>query len=377
MKTTGLILSLLSMAVLTSCGGRGASGHDITPGDTLTSRSELLTIVDCGDYTAVIINDPWNEGRLLASYALIDRDATEEATIPEGFQTVKVPLERSIVYSSTNMSAIGELGRLDEVCAVADGNYYNSADTVAKLIAAGRLADIGNSMSPKLETLVELSPDAILTSPYENAGHGVLDALKVPVIECADYMETTPTGRAEWLLLLGELYGERDKARELYNHVADRYETLRDSIAATATERPRVLTELMTSGVWYVPGGQSYMANMLRDAGADYPWSDNDSAGSLQLDAASVIDKASDADIWIMRNFGDVTLGSLAGMSPLYTNIKAYKDGNVYNCNTIESTIFNDIAFHPERILADMAAMFHPELFPDYKMRYYSKITDK
>lgn len=377
MKITGLISALLTIAVLASCNGRGASGHDISSGDTLTSRSELLTIVDCGDYTAVMINDPWNEGRLLASYALVDRNTTAKATVPEGFQTIKIPLERSIIYSSTNMSAIGELGRLDEVCAVADGNYYNSTDTVAKLIAAGRLTDIGNSMSPKLETLVELSPDAILTSPYENAGHGVLDALKVPIIECADYMEKTPIGRAEWLLLLGELYGERDKARELYSQVAERYESLRDSIAATATERPCVLTELLTSGVWYVPGGQSYMANMLRDAGADYPWSDNASAGSLQLDAAAVIDKASNADIWIMRNFGDVTLGSLAEMSPLYTNIKAYQNGNIYNCDLSESVIFNDIAFHPERILADMAAMFHPELFSDYKMRYYSKIKEK
>lgn len=377
MKITGLISVLLTIVVLTSCNGRGASGHDISSGDTLTSRSELLTIVDCGDYTAVMINDPWNEGRLLASYALVDRNTTAKATVPEGFQTIKIPLERSIIYSSTNMSAIGELGRLDEVCAVADGNYYNSTDTVAKLIAAGRLTDIGNSMSPKLETLVELSPDAILTSPYENAGHGVLDALKVPIIECADYMEKTPIGRAEWLLLLGELYGEREKARELYSQVAESYESLRDSIAATVTERPRVLTELLTSGVWYVPGGQSYMANMLRDAGADYPWSDNASAGSLQLDAAAVIDKASNADIWIMRNFGDVTLGSLAEMSPLYTNIKAYQNGNIYNCDLSESVIFNDIAFHPERILADMAAMFHPELFSDYKMRYYSKIKEK
>lgn len=377
MKITGLISALLMIAVLASCNGRGASGHDISSGDTLTSRSELLTIVDCGDYTAVMINDPWNEGRLLASYALVDRNTTAKATVPEGFQTIKIPLERSIIYSSTNMSAIGELGRLDEVCAVADGNYYNSTDTVAKLIAAGLLTDIGNSMSPKLETLVELSPDAILTSPYENAGHGVLDALKVPIIECADYMEKTPIGRAEWLLLLGELYGEREKARELYSQVAERYESLRDSIAATVTERPRVLTELLTSGVWYVPGGQSYMANMLRDAGADYPWSDNASAGSLQLDAAAVIDKASNADIWIMRNFGDVTLGSLAEMSPLYTNIKAYQNGNIYNCDLSESVIFNDIAFHPERILADMAAMFHPELFSDYKMRYYSKIKEK
>ncbi|MDE5568393.1 MAG: ABC transporter substrate-binding protein [Muribaculaceae bacterium] len=376
MKNFYFALILLFALTVSSCGGNGDRNGNIIAGDTLTTRAELLTMVDCGDFVAAIVENPWKPGTDLAAYALVPKKS-EEVTIPDGFIRVDVPVERSLVYSSTNMSAIGELGALEAVSAVADGNYYTPGDTVTKMINAGVLTDIGNSMSPKLETIIDVSPDAILISPYENAGHGVIDALKVPVIECADYMETTPLGRAEWLLLLGELYGKRDEARHIYNNVVTEYESLRDKISTSASQRPKVLTEMLTSGVWYVPGGKSYMSSMLSDAGADYPWSDNASTGSLQLDAGAVIDKASDADIWVMRNYGNVTLPSLAAMSPLYSGIKAYKNGEVYNCDSSVSPIFNDIAFHPERVLADYASIFHPEIFPEFSRQYYHKVLSE
>ena len=377
MRRLTLTITLFLLLLTASCGGGQGDRAGRVTGDTLTERAELLTMVECDGYVAAIVENPWKAGEQLAAYALVPKNSDKEVAVPEGFQRVDVPVEKSLVYSSTNMSAIAELGALDAVSAVADGNYYTPADTVSRMIASGALTDIGNSMSPKLETIIDVSPDAILISPYENAGHGVIDALKVPVIECADYMETSPLARAEWLLLLGELYGKRDEARAIYNNVVAQYEALCDKITETTSDRPKVLTELLTSGVWYVPGGKSYMSRLLTDAGADYPWSDDKSTGSLQLDAGAVIDKASDADIWIMRNYGDVSMKSLAAMSPLYSGIKAYKNGEVYNCDSSVSPIFNDIAFHPERVLADLASVFHPETFGTVTKRYYHKVASE
>lgn len=365
-------ISLILTITLSSCGGNRNHDRMLVQGDTISSRADLLTLIDCGDYVAAVISDPWHPDNTLAAYALVPRNTSP--SIPQGLLRIDVPLHRSIVYSSTNMSAIAELDAIDAVCAVADGIYYSSSDTVTQMIAGGRLADIGNSMSPKIETLVDLSPDAILVSPYENAGHGVIDVLKVPVIECADYMEPTPLGRAEWILLLGELYDRRQQARDVYDSVVSDYESLRLHINSSSETRPKVITELLTSGVWYVPGGASYMSRLLQDAGASYPWSDNSSTGSLQLDAAAVLDRAADADIWIMRNPGDISLASLSDMSPLYNQIKAFRTGNIYNCNSATSPIFNDIAFHPEKILADLASIFHPGVIPSHQQAYYKKI---
>ena len=240
-------------------------------------------------------------------------------------------------------------------------------------MASGRITDIGSSVSPKPETIVDLEPDAILVSPYQNAGHGVIGELGVPIIDFADYMETEPLARAEWIKLLGELYDRRELAQSVYAQVLADYQALVKE-AAQQPERPRVIVETLTSGVWYMPGGRSYMARMLTDAGADYPWSDNQSTGSLQLDMASVIDRASDADIWLMRTFGMPTRASLLDLSPLSDRIKAFGDGRIYACDTTTRPIFNDIAFHPERVLLDYIIIFHPDFMPGVETLYYKQI---
>lgn len=368
------IITFVTAVITFSCSGaRGGDGSSSVEGDTLTCRSELLTLIDCGQYVAAIIADPWHPGNTLAKYALVPRGSESVVDLPDGFTVITTPLQRSVVESSTNSAAIAELGALEGIAAVSDGNYYNPSDTVAKLIAAGHITDIGNSMSPKIETLVDVAPDAILSSPYKNAGHGVIETLNVPIIECADYMETTPLGRAEWILLLGHLYACPEAADSIYYSVVTSYDSLRTLAASDTGAKPMVLTDVLSSGVWYVPGGSSYMAAMLSDAGALYPWSDDNSTGSLQLDVAAVIDKASDADIWIMRNYGTPTLASLRETSPLYGQIKAFNDAEVYNCDTSATSFFNDIAFHPERILADFIALFHPSLNVGSPV-YFSKV---
>ncbi len=378
MKALVSALTVFLTLIAASCsGGRGDNSNNDIVGDTLTAHAELLTLLDCDNYIAAIVADPWNPGKTLASYALVPREAESAPDVPAGFQIVKVPLSRSVVDSSTNSAAIAELGALDGVAAVSDGNYYAPDDTIAKLIAAGRIADIGSSMSPKVETLVEVSPDAILSSPYKNAGHGVIETLKIPIIECADYMEPSPLGRAEWILLLGYLYGNPEGAEAIFKNVSTDYSNLCALASSASAPKPKVLPEMLMSGVWYVPGGKSYMARMLGDAGAEYPWADDSSTGSLQLDIAAVLDKAADADIWFMRNYGAPTLASLSETTPLYTQIKAYANGDVYNCDTSRSPFFNDIAFHPERILSDFITLFHPELQPDAELVYFSKVASK
>lgn len=370
-----IFTAFIAALTLCSCGGGKSERYADMPGDTLTHRSELLTLIDRGDFVTAEIADPWNSGQRLAAYALVDRNKDIPQGLDEEFTVVAVPLQRSVIFSSTNSAAIAELGALNTIAAVADGNFYSPSDTVTRLIAQGRITDIGSSMSPDPEKIVNLEPDALLVSPFQNAGHGVLEDLGVPAIECADYMENSPLARAEWILFLGELYGNRQLARDIFTQVSTDYEALTFK-AALSSYRPLVLPELVVSGVWYVPGGQSYMATMFADAGAAYPWADDSSTGSLQLSIEQVIDKASDADIWIMRNFAPLRSNAdLLALSPLYSEFKAFRDGRVYNCDTSSRPIFNDIAFHPERVLLDFIIIFHPELFPGLECTYYQNLA--
>ncbi len=360
-----VLLSLVTLAV-TSCGGRQTATG--TPQGNIVTDASLLRIIPDGKGELVEIVNPWDTTRLLGRYYLYADSAT---SIPADATGVRVPLGRSAVFGTVHLGAIGELGALDRVAAVADAQYIGLAE-VKSALADGRMVDLGPSMSPSLEKIVALRPDALLVSPFENTGHGVLDNAGLTLIEMADYMEPTPLGRAEWIRLIGRLYGRAAEADSVFSAVKETYTALAAE-SAKLSPKPRVITEQFTDGYWFVPGGKSYMARLLADAGADYPWADDGSAGSLQLDFSAVLAKGGDADYWLIRTYGeDLTLDGLKERYPLNARFKAFSTGGVYNCNTAVSSLFEEFPFHPERLLADYAAIFAGR--GDSGLRYFHRV---
>lgn len=361
------ITAISTILLIASC--QGSSVKIDSMGDTLTVQSQLLTLVEYDGYFVADIRNPWTDNeQLLDRYIIAPRGYSGD--LPQGI-VVSVPLESSVVYSSVHGGAIAELKAVDAICGVADKQYFISPQ-VAERIATGRIADVGNSMAVSVEKIVELSPDAILMSPFQNKESGAITKLGIPVVQCVDYMEPTPLGRAEWIKLLGVLYGRRSEADSIFAAVSSEYSSLCD-YADSLSDTPMVLPEQpMLSGQWDLPAGESYMARMLHDASVVYPWADTGGQGSLNLDAASVLDRAADADYWFIRAFGPLTLSDLQSTNPLNQHFKAFKDGRVYVCNTSVSPLFDEFPFHPELLLREYIKMFHPASLPDYTLRYFS-----
>lgn len=339
-------------------------------GVKLTSEASLLDIRDLGSSYLVTVKNPWDTSGILRTYHLVPRGG--DTSPRPGATTVVIPLRRSVVYSGVHASAINELGALGSIRGVADASYFTLPE-VKSGIVTGRIHDVGSSTNPSTERIIALNPDAIVTSPYKNAGYGAIGQIGKPIIEMADYMEQTPLGRAEWIKFLGLLYGQYNRADSIYREVCRNYEALK-ARADTMPGHPKVLTEQLISGVWAVPGGSSYKAQMLRDAGADYPWSDDTSAGSLQLDFSAVYDKAHDADFWFVTGYGmPVTRASLRSDYQGNERFKAWADGNIYTCDTSVTPLFDEFPFHPERLLADYVTILHGEDRTGTPTRYFHR----
>ena len=355
------ILATVFVAIfLVAC--NGSITREEATGEVLTTQSQLLSIIDCDGTTIVEIKNPWKEGAVLKLFALVHRDSVIPQNLPGNAELLRVPINSALVYSSVHAGVIDELGSIDAVTGVVDAEYYKIPEIV-KGVKAGTVVDAGNSMAPTIEKIVELSPEAIFTSPFQNAGHGAIEKLGIPIIECADYMETTPLGRAEWIKLFGELLCKRDEANAIYEEVERKYNAL---VAKTKNveEKPTVISEMLIDGVWFLPGGRSYMAQMYADAGAAYPWSEDASTGSLQLDFATVYDKAYNADFWIIKSHEpNFTLANLESKYPLNKKFEAFSKGGVYVIKTVETTFFEDFPFHPEKLLKEYIQLFHPEVF--------------
>lgn len=371
-KFFGIILAAF---LCCSCNGGNGRAVESVVGDTLNAFADYLCLVELNEnVTAATILDPWNDRAALGRYLLVDR-TLEDDEVPtvEGYTVIRVPVNSALVYSSVHSAPLEELDAADCITGVADADFFRSP-AIRRRLSQGKIVNIGNSMSPSFEQIVSLNPEIALVSPYQNAGHGILERTDIKVIDMADYMETTPAGRAEWILLLGKLTGKYDRAKEIFDRTVNTY----DSIKAQVTrlpDRPLVVTEVPYGGVWYQPGARSYMATLIRDAGGRTV-SDDDAVGSVQYDIANVFDLGHDADVWIIKTTAPMTYGDLREFTPLVEDFKAFKNRNVWVANTAEVDLYDDLAFHPEYVLADYVRIFHPDAdlrLPAPK-RYFSQM---
>lgn len=328
-------------------------------------EARLLHMEDRDGWTYVAIDLP--DGSAGGRYALVPRGASVE--VPDSLIRIEVPLKRAVVYSTVHSAAIDELGHADAVVAIADGSYLDETDPIKPRVDAGDVIDLGPSNGIDIERLVTVGADAVLLSPGDDSR--AVKRVTSNIIYMADYMEATPLARAQWIKLLGVLFGASERADSIYDAVSHRYNALRTMAASYAT-RPKVLTDKPIRGVWYVPGGASYMAQFITDAGGSTPWPGDMSMASRPLDTGAVIASAADAPFWLIKDYGDMTQQSLADEIPHAEAFAAWPSG-VWVCNSATAPIFRDIAFHPERVLEDFIAIIHPE--SKLKTQYYTPLA--
>lgn len=375
-KTVHFFYILLLGLLVTACGGKSTKVTKAAEADTLQFRyAEHIRITRHPLYTEVNIRNPWDTLKTLHSYYLVDK----KKPIPDrlsGGTIVPVPLEKTLVYSSVHCSLLKELGCLSAIAGVCDLSYIRMEE-IHSLHQNGSLADCGNSMNPDIEKIIDLSPDAILLSPFENSGgYGRIEKLNIPIIECADYMETSPLGRAEWIRFFGMLTGKEAEADSIFHQVETEYCKIKKKVEQT-TNRPSVITELKFGSVWYVPGGKSTVSILLADAGANFLFANNSSSGSVPLSFETVFDKGHDADFWLIKynQAQDKSYEELVSDYAPYKNFSAWKEQRIYGCNTSRINFYEEAPFHPEKLLKDLAKIFHPELLPGYTLHYYSNLN--
>ena len=422
MRTRYLLWALLALAITSCQGGKTVAG-DGDGGDTVKMKyAQLLTIVKHGgeyaehdgEYAEVTIANPWKEGTLLHRYILVPKGEEGNKTVSRlamqrsagarcVTDTVRTPVENSAVFTSPHCQLLYELGCGQAIRGVCDLDYINIPDVKKRAASAGNhgsssaIADCGSSMAPDIERIIALKPEAILVSPFENSGgYGKLDKLHIPLIEVADYMEASPLGRAEWMKFYGMLFEKSDakdskteisssKADSLFAKIEKEYLNLK----AAAKKLPAglsVLTERKTGSVWYVPGGQSTIGILLKDANARYIFSEDQHSGSLAMSPEQILAKAKNIDVWAFKYFGGKPLSRSQLLQEYagYKSLAAFGSSRIYQVDTSREPYFEITSFHPEVLLREFILLSHPAdnaRFAKYdkeirklgKLRFYKK----
>ena len=353
-------MSLMLMVLLVaSCASKTVEESKSEPrGENLMRYAHNVAVYEADSGYQVEVFNPWDTAVLLGNCFIPN----------EGFGSV-------ICFSSTQWSVFIELDEVSRVKGILEGRNIHSP-VMKELLAEGTIQDVGTETAKNMELMIQMHPDVILYSPYFDGNQDPLKVTGAVLFPFADYLESTPLGRAEWIRIVGLMAGCRDRADAWFDDIERRYNELKDW-CAEVPERPTVFSDLPFNGQWYVAGGKSYIAQLFKDAGVDYLWKDDLSTASFPLDSETILAKAKHADYWRVANSSSLpmTYESLARKNSVYTLFDAFKNHHIIVCDIQETGYFETSQIEPERLLADFIYLFHPEVMaehqPEYQTKYY------
>ena len=277
---------------------------------------------------------------------------TDDADAPEGYTKVKVPIQRTICMTSLQLSNFTVLEAHD--------------------VVKGLTGTKGMEGNFDTEMVLAANPDVIFISPSKRGGYEAIKETGILLVPHLGYQELDPLGQAEWIKFIGMFIGKEKEANEVFAGIEKRYNDLKVK-ASAATTRPTVFSGEMHYGTWHAVGGKNYLAQIFRDAGADYVIQDEETAGE-NLEFEKMYALAANADYWrILNSFpGDFSYEALKSSEPRNELFKAYKERKVIYCNMKQQPYYEITPVQPDVLLKDFVAIFHPELVEsDYQPTYY------
>ena len=331
------------------------------------------------NFKLLTLLNPWRGAEQAFQYLLLQCGTPA----PDGYDDVpviEVPVTSVAALTTTALPHLHQLNLLNRLVAVERFDYVNT-QAVRQMIEEGRLQEAGSGTGVNTETLIDLDPRLILTFAYGNPEydtHPKLIEAGLSVALTAGYMETTPLGRTEWLKATSLYFNQEAAAEQIFGRIAASYAEMA-ALASTVAEGPTVLVGIARRDSWRVPGGNSYFARYIADAGGEYLWREDDSTGSIPLSMESVFEQAVDVDIWLANTGTWFTAADILAADERYESLAAVQSGSVFSNNAkLNEWGGNDYwetgVASPHLVLADLIKIFHPELLPEHELIWFHQL---
>ncbi len=328
-------------------------------------------------YSILKITNPWPAAKGNYTYILQEKNGIIPDSLKQ-FPIIPIPIQSIVVTSTTHIPALELLGVENTLVGFPNTDYISSIKT-RKLIDAGKVREVGVNENLNTEVLIDMKPDLIVSFGIDN-NNTTLDNLQksgLKVVMNGDWTEQSPLGKAEWIKFFGALYGLDSKANAIFNTIQKEY-TNTLSLAKKAKFRPTVLSGAMFQEQWYVPQGESWAALFLKDSQSNYLWSNTKGTASLSIPFEVVLEKAKEAQYWVAPgNF--TSLQQMSDNNPHYNQFSSFKNKKVYSYSKKTGAKGGILYFEvsptrPDLVLKDLIRIFHPELLPNHKLFFFSKL---
>ena len=377
MKKIRLVLIFVGALLWVSC-HQGSTGKNVAEkvdsaammpleyakGFTVKTLENGVRLVDVAD-------PQHDEDKMPVSYHFALVEKGHEVDVPTGYTKVEVPVERTIVMTMLQLSNFMALDAYDEVKGITGTKNLYDKEILAR-VKAGRIVTIGMEGNFDTELILAAHPEIIFISPFKRGGYDAIKETGITLVPHLGYKEAHPLGQAEWVKYVGLFLGKEKEAEVQFDGIKQRYLALAEKVAQTK-ERPTVFSGEMHGGNWFAVGGKNHLAQMFRDAGADYILKD-ENTGGVPIEYEQMYATAANADYWRILNSyqGEFSYEALKASEPRNALFKAFKEKHVIYCNMKQTPYYEETPVRPDLLLEDLVAIFHPELVrAGYRGRYY------
>lgn len=379
------IMNFVAMSLLVfialSCSGNGRKNNsEVANADSVVDiklqYAKGFTVRTTGDGIRLVdVRDPQKAKGMTYRFALVKKGST--ASVPDGYTKVEVPVKRTILMTMLQLSNFTILDAHDVVKGITGTKNLFDKDILQR-VKKGEIVKIGMEGNFDPELVMAAAPDLIFISPFKRGGYDAIKETGVTLVPHLGYKELDPLGQAEWIKFVAMFIGKEKEANDIFQGIADRYNELKSKVEVVSGKRPTIFSGEMHGGNWHAVGGKNYLAQIFRDAGADYVIKD-ENTGGIPIEYESMYAKAANADYWrILNSFaGDFSYDALLKSEPRNAMFKAYKEKKVIYCNMKTTPYYEISPVMPDKVLADFVAIFHPQLVSkDYKPTFY-KLLEK
>ncbi|MDD3061413.1 MAG: ABC transporter substrate-binding protein [Massilibacteroides sp.] len=377
MKTSSILFPCVLLSLLLCCCNQAnkvrnkePASKEIFNGRTRIKYAKGFSVKEYANYKLVDVTDPSGENESVYKYALLKR-GTDRSNIPFGYEIIETPIQKAICMTTLQISNFIKLNVTDRIIGITSTRFLFDKK-LNKQLNEKKTHRIGIEGEFDTELILAINPDIILVSPFKRGGYETLRNLDIPLISFLGYKESSPLGQAEWIKFIAMLLNLEEQAEMQFDEIEKKYQELA-TLAKATKKKPTVLSGELHSGNWYVVGGNSYLAQLFRDAGATYFMSNDNESGGFYVDFETVYSQSANADYWRMVNSyqGKFSYEALKQSDSRYADFKAFQEKKLIYCNLREKPFYENTPVEPEVVLADLIKIFHPTLLPEHVPVYY------
>lgn len=296
------------------------------------------------------------------------------AQLPLTYTYIFLPQQRLVTLSSTHIGMLSKLNAIDHIVGISGIQYVDNP--ILKQRYEQKLVSEFmelNHLNP--ENVLKSKATSVIYSGFEGkapANESKLISLGIQCIPNYDWCELHPLGRAEWILFFGALTGKLKEAKAYFEEVERSYLEIKSSVKSY-NKKTSLLVGMLIGDMWYLPAGNSFMATLYKDAGANYLLANSKGTASVQWSFEKVFNNFKTADVWLGLDY--TTKAEILIANKKYQYFTAFQKGEMYTYAHQSNYYFENVASEPHLFLADLVQILHPTL-SNNKLNYYQKVNE-